>query len=48
MSKQTQEKQSEEYRNFRELAGKLIAVPKSEIDQKKADYERKKKEKLAK
>lgn len=48
MNKQPQEKQPEEYRNFRELTEKLIAVPKREIDQKKAAYERKKKEKPAK
>lgn len=48
MNKQTQGKQSEEFRNFRELTEKLIAVPKKEIDQKKAAYEQKKKEKPAK
>jgi len=50
MSKQTQTKQPEEFRNFRELAQKLVAIPKKEIDQKKAAYElaKSKKEKSAK
>lgn len=50
MSKQAQTKQPEEFHNFRELTKKLIAVPKKEIDQKKAAYERvkSKKEKPAK
>jgi hypothetical protein len=47
MSKQTQ-KQTEEFKNFRALTEKLVAVPKKEIDQKKAAYEQKKKEKPAK
>lgn len=50
MSKPAPTKQPEEFRNFRELTKKLIAVPKKEIDQKKAAYERagSKKEKPAK
>ena len=47
MNRQTQ-KQPEEYRNFKELAQKLVAVPKKEIDEKKDAYERAKKEKPAK
>jgi putative ubiquitin-RnfH superfamily antitoxin RatB of RatAB toxin-antitoxin module len=48
VNKQTQEKQSKEYRNFAELTRNLLAVPKKEIDRKKAAYARKKKEKPAK
>ena len=34
---------SEEYQNFERLAKQLIAVPKSEIDKRQAEYERTKK-----
>jgi len=34
---------SEAYRRFRELAGKLVSVPKHEVDEKRLDYEHKKK-----
>jgi hypothetical protein len=37
MPKQTE---SEEFKNFREFTRKLIAVPKKEIDQQKARYEK--------
>ena len=33
---------SEEYQRFEKLAKALIAVPKSEIDKRQADYEKKK------
>lgn len=33
---------SEEFRRFEEFARKLIAVPKKEIDQQKAKYEKQK------
>jgi hypothetical protein len=41
---------SGEYQNFKRLAEKLVAVPKKEVDEKKAEYERNKskKERLAK
>ncbi|HWT01918.1 MAG TPA: hypothetical protein VN256_16845 [Pyrinomonadaceae bacterium] len=47
MSKQPQ-KRPEEYLKFKALTEKLIAVPKGEIDEKKAAYDNKKKEKPAK
>jgi hypothetical protein len=34
---------SEEYSNFENLAKQLIAVPKSEIDKREAEYQRTKK-----
>ena len=34
---------SEEYRNFENLAKQLIAVPKSEIDKREAEYQKHKK-----
>ena len=34
--------QSEEYSNFEKLAKQLISVPKSEIDKRQAEYEKKK------
>ena len=34
--------QSEEYANFEKLAKALIAVPKSEIDKRQAEYEKRK------
>jgi hypothetical protein len=44
--------ESEEFKNFRDFTKKLLAVPKKEIDQQKARYEKKrakiKKEKPAK
>jgi len=33
---------SDEYRNFEKLAKQLIAVPKSELDKRHAEYEKKK------
>lgn len=50
MKKQEQNKVSDEFSNFRQLARKLVAVPKKEVDEKKADYERdkSKKERLVK
>jgi hypothetical protein len=35
-------KKSLEYQNFERLATQLIAVPKSEIDKRQAEYEKKK------
>jgi len=37
------DKPSEEYQNFEELAKQLIAVPKSEIDKRAAEYQKQKK-----
>ena len=34
--------QSEEYQRFEKLAKQLISVPKSEIDKRQAEYEKKK------
>ncbi|HKG46931.1 MAG TPA: hypothetical protein VKB02_09400 [Pyrinomonadaceae bacterium] len=34
---------SEEYQNFENLAKQLIAVPKSEIDKREAEYQKQKK-----
>lgn len=34
---------SEEYQNFEKLAKQLIAVPKSEIDKREAEYQKHKK-----
>lgn len=50
MNKQARDDKSGEFQNFRELAKNLLAVPKKEIDEKKASYERtkRKKEKPAK
>lgn len=50
MTKQGEAKQSEEYRKFKELAARLIAVPKREIDNQKAALEpdKQKKEKAEK
>ena len=45
MRKQPADAQSEEYRNFRNLTAKLVAVPKSELDKQKAAHEAKKKRK---
>lgn len=42
MAEQTRETPSEEYRNFEELARKLLAVPKKEVDKKKAAHQKKK------
>lgn len=38
---------SEEFTRFQEFARKLIAVPKKEIDQQKAKYEKKKQKRQA-
>ncbi len=43
MSKQSKAKPSEEYQRFEKLAKALIAVPKSEIDKREAEYQRAKK-----
>ena len=37
------DKPSEEYQNFEKLAKSIIAVPKSEIDKREAEYQRQKK-----
>ena len=41
-SKPPSNSKSEEYQNFEKLAKQLIAVPKSEIDKRLAEYEKKK------
>jgi hypothetical protein len=43
VNKQKTTKPSEEYANFEKLAKQLIAVPKSEIDKREAEYQRHKK-----
>jgi hypothetical protein len=42
MKKQKQEKPSEEFERFRDFTKRLMAVPKKEIDQQKAKYEKQK------
>lgn len=39
---------SKEFQAFEELAAKLLAVPKKELDEKKAQHEQKRKKKKAK
>ena len=39
----TDKSPSEEYQNFEKLAKQLIAVPKSELDKREAEYQRQKK-----
>lgn len=50
MNKQAAEAKDSEFKNFQQLTKNLLAVPKKEIEQKKAAYERakSKKEKPAK
>ena len=43
MKKSKTDKPSEEYQNFEKLAKALIAVPKSEIDKREAEYQKQKK-----
>jgi hypothetical protein len=43
MAKQTKTKPAEEYQRFEKLAKSLLAVPKSEIDKREAEYQRHKK-----
>lgn len=43
MAKAKTEKPSEEYARFEKLAKQLIAVPKSEIDKREAEYQKHKK-----
>jgi len=43
MKKSKSEKTSDEYARFEKLAKQLIAVPKSEIDKREAEYQRQKK-----
>ena len=43
MKKPKSSKLSEEYQNFEKLAKQLIAVPKSEIEKREAEYQRAKK-----
>jgi hypothetical protein len=43
MNQKKPERQRSEYENFRQLAKNLLAVPKSEADQKREAYENKKK-----
>lgn len=47
MKKKPSKPPSEEFTRFQEFARKLIAVPKKEIDQQKAKYERKKNKRQA-
>jgi hypothetical protein len=47
MKKQKEEKPSEEFERFRDFTKRLMAVPKKEIDQQKAKYERKKSKRKA-
>lgn len=42
MKEQKPSKPSNEYQRFEKLAKALIAVPKSEIDKRQAEYEKKK------
>jgi hypothetical protein len=42
MKKEKSNKPSEEYSRFGKLAKQLISVPKSEIDKRQAEYEKKK------
>ena len=43
MNPKKTEQHSEEFNNFKKLAKNLLAVPKSEVDQKREAYENKKK-----
>lgn len=43
MKKGNTSKPSQEYQNFQKLAKQLIAVPKSEIDKREAEYQQQKK-----
>jgi hypothetical protein len=43
MRKPKSDKPSEEYQRFEKLAKQLIAVPKSEIDKREAEYQKHKK-----
>ncbi len=43
MKKSKSSKPSDEYERFEKLAKQLIAVPKSEIDKREAEYQRAKK-----
>jgi hypothetical protein len=43
MKKEKPSKPSEEYQRFENLAKQLIAVPKSEIDKREAEYQKQKK-----
>jgi hypothetical protein len=43
MKKSKSDKPSEEYARFEQLAKSLIAVPKSEIDKREAEYQKQKK-----
>ena len=43
MKKAKADKPSEEYARFEQLAKSIIAVPKSEIDKREAEYQRHKK-----
>jgi len=42
MKKRKSERPSEEYQRFEKLAKSLIVVPKSEIDKREAEYQKKK------
>ena len=48
MNKKQSEKQSDEYQRFEKLAKALIAVPKSELDKREAEYQKHKKAKATK
>lgn len=47
MKKVGKPKESEAFTRFREFAGKLVAIPKSEIDKQKAKHEREKEKRAA-
>jgi hypothetical protein len=42
MKKTNSKSQSDEYQRFEKLAKQLISVPKSEIDKRQAEYEKRK------
>ncbi len=42
MKKQKEEKPSQEFERFRDFTKRLMAVPKKEIDQQKAKYDKQK------
>jgi hypothetical protein len=45
MKKQPQSANHEEFENFKKLTKNLLAVPKKEVDEKRAQYEREKSKK---
>ena len=45
--KRKEEEDTTEFENFQELLKEVLSVPKEELDKRRAEYERKKKEKRA-